>query len=616
MQASPALRLRAKNNTVRLIVLQIGASLTKLRRSLHESDKVFLFNAQGFGYKSCCKSPRINEYSIPALLLDYGANIQQPHYDALMNTIRCENSHFVYLFAMGSRLEIYKTEYFNYLDMDSILDLMHVDRWLISILYHTFTDFRKLLNSSLGTPRADILPAGVFSVPELFISLKAAKYKDRSDFFNLLCAYGSKELLQPFIGAGFDMCNPLAKSSAPSMHLLPGAFLNIDTFSCLSAVGLRMQSLEDVLLVMRSSFILDRVQDEDFIDTFFGLWSPSPKDRPLVTAYWLQSFQFHTSRTNEAHMTMIDKLIARAYCTPSNSPEFLGVEIIWQVCLIIEPRDSWRKERCSNLWDTGILSHMIQQHHGFFDLELDPRSLPQTSISRWPSSSWVQRFTGYTPLMLAVVAGNLELVALLVDNGASITLESTSQKFSALDLSIRNVFSEHPRLWVLPGRYDRWHEEDGKVSEAADKKILDFLLERSGQSLRYLDNFNIEHTSSGKLLGKMCILAALTFLVEGLASILRVMGTIGQNFSRLCRKVFLKWRHRRSNRAFLLAILPTWLRSYTAYLYIDMEDAGVLLMAFGYFLLVSLRDILSFRPSLRYAIAVGVALVVQRRVFG
>ena len=99
-------------------------------------------------------------------------------------------------------------------------------------------------------------------------------------------------------------------------------------------------------------------------------------------------------------------------------------------------------------------------------------------------------------------------------------------------------------------------------------------------------------------------LTALTFRVEALHLLLSVMATIGGRFSRFCRKIFLNWKRRKDNYEFFLTILPIWLRPYTAYLSINMVDTGVVFMAFGYFFFVSLRDIISCRPSIRYALAI------------
>ena len=491
--------------------MRVSIGLTMLRQSL-DATSYYLF-AYGEGVRH--KFSRMIEYSIPSLLSDYGADIKQVHYGRYS---RGGCSHLGYLFAMRSPIEVYRTDYLNHLDMDSISELIELDRWLMSIMYLTFIDFRNLVNSSLGVLRSDILPVGMFTMPELFLSLKGAIEDDRNRFFNMLCTYGSREILQPFIGAGLGiLCKPLEWSDSWSLDgplpLHPKAFQNFDTFSCLNAVGLRMQSFEVVLQVMSSRFIIDRAHDQVFLDAFFGLWSPSAEVRPLTIVYWLLHLRHERQwlKNDKDLVAMFDTLVARNFCSFPNSPKFLGVELLWLVCIAVEPR--WHsmlripKETQLQFAGIGLLSHLIQHYRGFVDLELDHRLLRRKPYPYWPTRGWVKLFTGYTPLMLAVVAGNFGLVALLVDNGADVTLLSTILKSSALDLSIRNTSGDHPRKWVERANHfygQLWFEGDWNISETTDRKILDFLMERSGHSHTFVANPNTEHTPSGKLLDLKC----------------------------------------------------------------------------------------------------------------
>ena len=235
---------------------------------------------------------------------------------------------------------------------------------------------------------------------------------------------------------------------------------------------------------MSSRFILERVRDRDFVESFFGLWSPLGKSRPLVLAHWVHYLNDHRKVIGYAHKTMVDALIDRGYCSfPSRiSPTqhirtttmFLGVEVTCLVCTIIEPCPYWRTLGLREK-KMMLLLYILEKYRPFVELELNRRWLPK---------AWEERWLDFTPLMLAVAAGDFTLVVLLVEHGAIITQPHTSRNLSALDLALRNISCCHPRNWLglPPSKLERYVESETKVSEETDEKILDFLVKESKQS--------------------------------------------------------------------------------------------------------------------------------------
>lgn len=400
-------------------------------------------------------------------------------------------SHLSYLMSLPNPLAHLQAEFLRHLDIDSISELTRLDIWFTSLWYHTSTDFRKALQTCLETTKKDIQPLGILASPEICKQLKTAKEADRNHFFEFICTHGTRENLKPFIVAGIDTPQqPLERSigkdgTLSSRFQIPAhAFKNLETFKSLAAAGIRITDFKVVLKVMSSSFILEQVRDRDFLESFFGLWSPLGKLRPLVLICWVRYLNIYNKVIGDAHKAMVDALIDRDYCSfPSRtSPTqhirttttFLGVEVTCLVCMIIRPRIHWRTIN----WREDkvmLLLYMLEKYRPFVDLELD---------RRWRPVAWEERWLGFTPLMLAVAAGNFRLVVLLVEHGATITQPHSSQHLSALDLALRNFSCCHPRNWLglPPSDIKITYGKYKKVSEETDEKILDFLVKESNQS--------------------------------------------------------------------------------------------------------------------------------------
>lgn len=250
--------------------------------------------------------------------------------------------------------------------------------------------------------------------------------------------------------------------------------------------------------LMSSHLVLERVQDNDFLERFFELWSPSAELRPLVAAHWfayLQNKAESEIRIGDSHHAMFDALIDRGYCSFPGTTSFLGIEFSWQVCLALVPPRSHMP--CGTGWNPELVRYMLEHYRPFVDLELN---------GQWLPTYWKERWLGYTPLMLAVVVGHLELVEVLVDNGATLTQPHGSQQLSVIDLSFRNLASHHPRNWMglSPSELRLWTEDNhaacshAVISEETDSRIHVFLMGRSKQSHHPSPVANRERISGGE----------------------------------------------------------------------------------------------------------------------
>ncbi len=382
-----------------------------------------------------------------------------------------EGSNVACLMPLPNPFAHYKLEFLKHLDIDGVPELTNIDRWITSVFYHTSSDFKKTLLECLEITKDNVLPTGISTFAELCGDLKNAAERDRTLFFNALCRYGTKHVLEPFIGAGIVVPQQPVEFPGVCDHrmwlepgLEPDVFQNIETCESMANGGFRMANFEFVLYVMSSRFTLERVQDKNFLAVFFRLWFPSAELRPLVLAHWLHYLYAMDMQIENGHREMIDVLIKRDYCSfPSRSlptqctrskSRFLGIEIAWQLCNVIRPRSPWASLNITpKEVMVTVLVYILEKYLPFVDLELDqcwlpstsgpflPRTVPQKAFSLSLEENWL----GFTPLMLAVIAGDYRLVVLLVEHGATVTQRHSSRKLSALDLAFRNVACCHPR---------------------------------------------------------------------------------------------------------------------------------------------------------------------------
>jgi len=433
------------------------------------------------------------EFSITSLLLDHGASMTKPgsmsHCQRLKEKYSTRKaasififhfhpSYLSYLIPLTNPLTHFRAELFKYLDIDGISELTHLDRWLTSVLYHTSTEFKKSLLAGLEMIKQDLLPKGLLEIHEVCKELRTANAYDQGTFYLQIATLGSTSILRRSVGAEFD----------PTAQILVS----------LAAGNICIKDFRVVMQLMSSFLVLERVQDHDFLERFFELWAPSAELRPLVAARWfenLRSIPQSGLRIGDSHHAMFDALIDRGYCSFPGTTSFLGIEFSWQVCLALVSLRFYMP--CETDWNPELIRYMVEHYRPFVDLELNRQWLP---------TYWKERWLGYTPLMLAVVVGHLELVKVLVDNGATLTQPHGSQQLSVIDLSFRNLASHHPRNWMglSPSELRLWTEDNhaacshAVISEETDSRIHVFLMGRSKQSHHPSPVANRERISGGE----------------------------------------------------------------------------------------------------------------------
>lgn len=463
--------------------------------------------SQGDNHIQLPVSPAI-EYSVPSLLISHGANIYEP----LINPrkfsyqVTPNPSYLKYLLPLPGPFAHIRTEFVAHLDPNGISELSTLDRWLCSILFYTSPEFKRSLLSILGVNDRNVLALGMLSLDNLasLVDLARKEYQEDANEYNLspesserrlflsiICESGTKDMLDPFLGGHRNMAmqyleepDSSADDDLSSFNYNHLSFENENTFESLAAAGIRIMHFKTALQVLSSRLIRNRLKNKQSLAPYFDLWSPCSRLRPLVLAYWLWHLQKENKYFEVAHHQVVDVLIDRDFCSFRGLDSSLGIEVIWQVCAVIGVRENpaWHQMRFwLRMSRMSLLMHLLDQHQAFVDLELCSSWIPPRS-SYYMKTPEFAPLIGFTPLMLAILAGDLELITLLVKKKANIKKLHSSRKISALDLAFQNLSCYHPRNWAgLPMSEIRFipNKDNWLVSEETDKAIYTFLVKSS-----------------------------------------------------------------------------------------------------------------------------------------
>ena len=130
----------------------------------------------------------------------------------------------------------------------TVNDLLPIDRWLVGILQHTDSKFRKALQRYLASYRtvffaSEVYPSlgAVFNIEVIVSEVQEASTRDRVEFLKVVSKWGTKDMIVPFIRAGFDLDEKFSNEQMPWLRLsyLSKAVKwgNLDTFETLLGAG-------------------------------------------------------------------------------------------------------------------------------------------------------------------------------------------------------------------------------------------------------------------------------------------------------------------------------------------------------------------------------------------
>ena len=369
---------------------------------------------------------------------------------------------------LDAPLAFIQTDFLSHLDPDGISELAMMDRTLCSTLYHTWPSFKNAVIRHLDIGVNQLLPAGIMALPDILTQLRGMTVDARRFFFENICAYGPKDALEPFIESGADLLVPPLT--------LREAFMNENTFLSLARASIHFNTMDMLIGVLSSRFILERSHDSYSVQNILRLWSPDPGSRERALANFLVGIILLDTRIDfeDDHKRVCNTLIKQGYCSSRIPDRILGLELAWVVCQSISHRGYRAHVRRSEKNRTNVLSNLIHHYKPSIDTEVS--EFPHSYAPDWLD---LPELMQYPLLMLAVTAGDLPVVELLVTAGANITKTYSPKQLSAWDLAVRNLSFDHPRNWaeVPPSKaHDHY-----LVSEEVDIAIYQSLLQNTNQ---------------------------------------------------------------------------------------------------------------------------------------
>ena len=472
-------------------------SLTVHRSSLNEA-----LESRSYGRRDQLSLSTSLECSIPSLLLRRGTRLcttglllsgitSTSAHRMLFSGRGSHQSYLSYLLPLEAPLAYIEIELLSHLDPDGISELSFMDRILCSTLYHTYPEFKNAVIRHFNIGENRLLPAGLMTMPHVLTELQDMAIDARIFFFETICAFGPKDVLTPFIRSEAELLVPPLTSPEP--------FMNENTFKSLAHASIRFDTMDMLIRLLTSQFILKRSHDGYSVQNILRLWSSDTGSRERALAYFLVDSKYLDQRTEigDDHKRVCDILIEQGYCSSRTLNSVLGVELTWVVCEAIsrqkyaEPQESARER-------TIILSHLIHHYRPSVDTEISEFPFRRCGLK----SRTLPKFFRYTPLMLAVIAGDLPVVKLLVLGGANATKPFSPKNLSALDLAVRNLDLDHPRAWVQvqPSHASAYngYNHDYYVSEDDDITICDYLSQASNKPRCIAQGGQFEQKSSGE----------------------------------------------------------------------------------------------------------------------
>lgn len=142
-------------------------------------------------------------------------------------------------------LEFFKKHICPHLDPQILQSLGDNDRWWLSALNHSNSNFGKVLNACYSSFRqqpdaVDSYLGATLGYSEVVRQVTEASLLSRHKFFIWICVMGNESTIKPFLDAGFDF-NAIAPGLSHSFLCLAAAFQNVEVFHTLTTHGLRLK---------------------------------------------------------------------------------------------------------------------------------------------------------------------------------------------------------------------------------------------------------------------------------------------------------------------------------------------------------------------------------------
>jgi len=384
------------------------------------------------------------------------------------------NSSCMLIFRSQHGLDYMEEFVYRYIGLDTFSDLKSLDLWLMSSIARTTPALRARLEaenrsfrtepeiSSCIKPRHDKLVET--DAQEQISWLKAAPAKERCSFLSLLFAFGTLDMVQPFLSesSGLDINETVPEDECSSKSYIREAARmgNLDVVVALAKAGAQLGQ-DDWL--WKPNNLCTSVLDELIERWRFMSYRPvaGRKSSTLESELWILKFLLEGPN----HMPQSPNALYTALWTEADATKIL-------VPLL---------EHGYGKRDGQPAKTHHDKHCGSEILEAVKHEMPylQTMLDHGLALECEDK-TGVTAILYAVDNAAFDVMEKLIRAGANLT-RRPGCGISALELAEANFAADHPRPINRAWGNWSWFKNEGIISLEEDRRVLKMLVEAKGK---------------------------------------------------------------------------------------------------------------------------------------
>ena len=319
-------------------------------------------------------------------------------------------------------------------------ELLPIDRWLVGILQHVDTNFRKALrdytNQYRSIFRASQLHqslSAIYNLDDIVAEVKSGCTRDRIEFLKIISKWGIGDMMVPFIKVGLDLDEESSNKQMPWLRLsyLSKAVRwgNPDMFRTLLDAG--ACSTQALIYLSRHSDPLPKCEypesRKQMILTLVKGAEPRriEEDDEKLLALLLRTDDVRRYSSAAAD-GLIRKIVLQSHNLRSQSQELLNSYILATVLLDIPQVLQYFYRNCFRVNGDEPIGKVVCGQHV---------SIKGDVVGK------------YTWLTFAVHLGHASIVKLFIENGADCMISDPCGR-TALDLVKDYVSKPHPRATI------------------------------------------------------------------------------------------------------------------------------------------------------------------------
>ena len=336
-------------------------------------------------------------------------------------------------------------------------ELLPMDRWLLGILEQTDGRFRSSLQKHNSKYRSANQVSQVYQDVDMIVTeLQAASTRDRVEFLKIVSKWGTRDMIMPFIKAGFDLNERPSNEQMPWLRLsyLSKAMKwgNLDTFETLLDAG---------ACPTQALIYLSR-----YPDSFPPCQYPALREKMILTLARAADLRHLEGREQEQFSLFLRTDNVRKYCSATADrlvERFISTDDTLEV----------KSEKVINSYIlAAIFLDLPQVLLSFYHwkLQLSGNEIIGKVFSGQRVVIKGDVVGQFTWLTFAVHLGRTSCVKLFLENGADCT-RSDPHGRTALQMAQEYVTRPHPRATINIYMWP-YQPQQRAVSADDDREIL------------------------------------------------------------------------------------------------------------------------------------------------